>query len=299
MTGVLCRVCGSAAVETAGHVRGRVIEREFTLAHCTACRYSFVVDPWTDYERIYSAAYYKGQGADPYVDYLFELEHPDSTVRRYEWQGLHRAVAALRPLNGQTQWLDFGCGNGGLVRWVRARGVSGAVGYETGWIADRARAIGIPLLTSAALASRAGSFDVITAVEVLEHVVEPIEVLQQLTGLLKPGGLLFVTTGNARPFRGRLETWRYVIPEIHVSFFEPETLARAMRIAGVDPVFPGFIDGYDQIIRFKVLKGLGRRRRALWERAIPWQLASRLVDRRLSISAHPAGHRPAAAGPVS
>jgi len=291
VTGVACRVCGSTATEPAGVVHGRVANRDFSLAHCTACRFSFVVDPWTDYAAIYSAAYYQGQGADPYVDYLYELEHPEGTVRRYEWGGLYRAVATLSPLDARTRWLDFGCGNGGLVRWARAQGLSGVIGHETGWIAERARAAGIPLLTAAELQRDAGTFDVVTAIEVLEHIVDPVDVLGQIARLLKPGGLLFVTTGNAQPFRGRLPAWRYVVPEIHVSLFEPDTLARAMRLAGFDPFFPGFVDGCDQIIRFKLLKALGARRRPLWERAVPWRWVSRAVDRRLAITAHPAGRR--------
>ena len=291
MTGVVCRVCRGTATTPAGVVQGRVGGRDFRLAHCTDCRFSFVTNPWTDYKAIYSAAYYQGQGADPLVDYLFELEHPETTVRRYEWQGLYRAVAALHPLDGRTRWLDFGCGNGGLVRWAQANGLSGVRGFETGWIADRARALGLPLLTEDELASQANTFDVITAIEVLEHIVEPVDALKEMARLLKPGGLLFVTTGNARPFRGRLAGWRYVVPEIHVSFFEPETLARAMQIAGFDVTYPGFVDGFDQIIRFKVLKALGVRTRALWERAVPWRWVSRIVDARLAITAHPAGRR--------
>jgi len=291
VTDLVCRVCRATATVPAGVVKGRLGGGDFRLAHCTECHFSFVIQPRTDYETLYSAEYYQGQGADPHVDYVFELEHPETTVRRYEWQGLYRAVAALHPLDGRTRWLDFGCGNGGLVRWARARGLAEVHGFETGWIADRARARGVPLLTEDELASHANTFDVITAIEVLEHIVEPVDALKQIARLLKPGGLLFVTTGNARPFRGRLAGWRYVNPEVHVSFFEPETLARAMRMAGFDPTYPGFVDGFDQIIRFKVLKALGVRKRALWERAVPWQWVARIVDARLAITAHPAGRR--------
>jgi SAM-dependent methyltransferase len=283
-----CRVCGGKNIEGAGEVAGRVAKRTFQLAHCLDCRFSFVVDPWTAYDTIYSESYYHGRGTDPSVDYVFELEHPAEAVRQYEWEGVQRAIRALAPLGADTRWLDFGCGNGGLVRWARQQGIAGAVGYETGWIASPARERGIPILTADSLAREARAFDVITAIEVLEHVVSPLEVLEQMAGLLKPGGLLFVTTGNARPFRGRLREWRYVVPEVHVSFFEPETLARAMRLAGLDAFYPGFVDGFEQIIRFKILKALGVRRRALWERAIPWRLVARAVDARLGITAQPA-----------
>jgi cyclopropane fatty-acyl-phospholipid synthase-like methyltransferase len=79
----------------------------------------FVANPWTDYAKNYDEGYYRGGGADPWIDYVYELEHPEATVRQYEWRGIQRLVDHLCPLTAETQWLDFGCGNGGLVRYVR------------------------------------------------------------------------------------------------------------------------------------------------------------------------------------
>ena len=83
-----------------------------------------------------------------------------------------------------------------------------------------------------------------------------------MRALLRPGGLLFLTTGNAAAHRGALADWSYVIPEIHVSFFEPRTLARAMAAAGFRPQATGFGPGHSDIIRFKVLKNLRVRTRS-------------------------------------
>lgn len=287
-----CPVCGSAATAPAAVVPGRFAGRPFTLARCRDCRFAFVADPWTDWPAIYDEAYYRGRGADPSVDYLFELEQPARTVRVYEWRGIVKAVSALRRLDAGTAWLDFGCGNGGLVRWARANGLPSAVGYETGWIADRAREAGIPLLAAAEIEGDESRFDLITAIEVLEHVPDPVDVLKSLQRLLKPGGTLFVTTGNARPHRERLTQWAYVLPEVHVSYFEPETLAMAMTRAGLTPSFPGFVPGFEDIIRFKVLKALRRRERGGVEALVPWTLAARVVDARLGVSAQPMATKP-------
>jgi hypothetical protein len=110
-----------------------------------------------------------------------------------------------------------------------------------------------------------------------------------MRALLRPGGLLFLTTGNAAPYQKRLSSWRYVVPDVHVSFFEPGTLALALDKAGFDPTFPGYLPGWDDIIRFKVLKSVGVRRDRLASQVVPWRLASRIVDRRLRPSAHPVG----------
>jgi SAM-dependent methyltransferase len=278
-----CKICGSPTVE-AGTKWGKFEQREFHLRQCTRCHFGFVADPFTNYAQIYSDAYYRGEGADPLIDYAFELEHPERTIRQYEWRGIYRAVSSLTPLSSDTRWLDFGCGNGGLVRYCRSRQIS-AVGFEEGAIADKAIAAGIPLSPRGSLNDQ--SFDVITAIEVLEHVDQPLEVLKDIRRLLKPGGLFFFTTGNAALYRGRLPSWNYVIPEIHISFFEPETLQQALTRAGFRAESRGYLPGFTDIIRFKILKNFGIRTCSAWERVLPWPLLSRLADARYKVSAHP------------
>lgn len=282
-----CPICGEATA-AAGSKRGTLSEETFLLRRCAACGFGFVANPCQDYDRLYDERYYSGAGADPSVDYLFELDHPGSTIRQAEWRGIVEAVASLRRLDSSTRWLDYGCGHGGLVRFLRESGLPKAAGFEKGWIAGRARSQGLPLLTESDLASSRGRYDVVTAIEVLEHAVDPLAVLRSIRGLLDAGGLLFLTTGNAAPHQD-LVRWGYVQPEIHVSFFEPRTLERALSLAGFRPERRGFLPGFEKIIRFKILKRLGLRRdRRLYD-ALPWSLISRVVDARLAVTAHPIG----------
>jgi SAM-dependent methyltransferase len=282
-----CRVCGAEAAP-AGVVSGRFSGRDYALAHCDACGYGFVVDPCVDYAAIYSDDYYEGRGADPLVDYVYELAHPERTIRRYEWRGILAAVRSWTPVAEGAPWLDYGCGTGGLVSFLRGSGVD-AVGFEQGWSVPRLRERGIPVLDSDDLDESAGRFAVVTAIEVIEHVVDPVAELTRMAKLLRPGGLLFLTTGNAAAYAGRLAEWRYVIPEIHVSFFEPRTLEIAMSRAGLAPQQGGFGPGWTDIIRFKVLKNLKRHSVSRLDGAVPWPLAARVLDRRLGIAGHPVG----------
>jgi SAM-dependent methyltransferase len=283
-----CVICGSPATIT-GSARS-FSKRTFELARCSTCRFSFVVDPPTDLEGLYDKEYYRGTGADPSVDYERELDDP-RTVRVYEWRGLLKIIDSLRGGLSGIRWLDYGCGLGGLVRYARQRGIE-IYGFDEGYAADRMRQEGIPLLTAGELDAAAGSFDVITAVEVVEHFADPMPALRQIATLLSPGGLFFLTTGNAEPFRGRLETWPYVQPDVHLSFFEPGTLEFAFRSVGLEPSFPGFVPGYTDLMRYKVLKNLRLKRRHALEGLVPWPLVARAADRRYRLSAHPVGWRP-------
>lgn len=285
---VACRIC-SAATQDAGRAFGRFAERQFDLRRCPACGFAFVANPLTDYAALYSSEYYAGCGADPLVDYAGEVEYPSETIRLYEWRGLVTAVAALVPLSRRTRWLDFGCGTGGLVRYCREVTGADVRGFEQGEAARLADSAGTPLLGASELEEANGSFDVVTAIEVLEHLIDPIAELERIRRLLSPGGLFLYTTGNAAPHRDDLARWRYVTPEIHVSFFEPRTLSLALRKTGFVPDFRGFLPGFEDVIRFKVLKNLGRKRRSRLEALVPWHVVSRLIDRRLGVTGHPIG----------
>jgi SAM-dependent methyltransferase len=245
------------------------------------------VEPWTDYAQIYDETYYEGRGSDPSVDYAYEFEHPERTIRLYEWRGLTQAVAQLRP--PPARWLDYGCGNGGLVRHARAHTPYDIFGFDTGSWANRARTSGLPILHEHDLREFEGTFDILTAIEVIEHCVDALDVLRQLRRLLRPGGILFLTTGNADSAPRDFTDWSYVSPEIHVSYFTPPAMTLALGQTGFEPFDRGMLPGWDDVIRFKVLKTFGMRRVNLLERLLPWTFLARFADRKAGLSALPLG----------
>jgi len=111
-------------------------------------------------------------------------------------------VAALpRPLG---RVLDIGCGEGAVGRLLRAEGATSVTGIELNpQAAERARealdevAIGPVEQT---LPTLAGPWDTICCYDVLEHLVDPGAVLEQLRTAAAPGGRLHVSVPNARHF---------------------------------------------------------------------------------------------------
>jgi SAM-dependent methyltransferase len=283
-----CPICGKSDFEDVGVVPGTVIQRQFQICRCTSCQFVFVSNPWLEYDSLYSEDYYNGKGADTKLNYVGEVQHPTRTVRRYEWHGVLERVRDLTPLPEHPTWLDYGCGTGGLVTYLRGEEVD-AFGFEQGWCQDLLRRNDVPMIRPDELARNAGRFDVVSAVEVIEHTPDPVAVLRSIRPLLKPGGLLFLTTGNAQPFHDRITKWRYVTPDVHISYFEPATLAAALDLAGFSPAFPGFGPGWDGIIRYKILMSLRRKWTSPFEAIVPWRPLARLIDSRLKLSAQPVG----------
>ncbi len=259
------------------------------MRRCPNCHFAFIADPWLDFGRIYDEQYYEGRGADRLVDYRFELDRPDRTIRAYEWAGITQLVGEFVPPCDGLCWLDFGCGNGGLVRYLNTNTSVRAVGFDDGAIVVTARQHGIPILSSEQLGARKGSFDVVTAIEVIEHTPEPLATLRQIREMLRPGGLLFLATGNAQPYASKLRRWSYVIPEVHVSFFEPLTLEFAMRSTGFRPERKPRGPGLDEVLKFKVLKNLRIRRRNQLTDRLPANLIGPIADRMKHLSELPVG----------
>jgi SAM-dependent methyltransferase len=285
---VNCPICHARSTKL-GDKQGRYIDHAFGLRECVDCSFIFVENPCVSFDRIYDEAYYHARGADPLTDYVFELRNPTTSIRAEELNGIGQAVSSIvGSLNGKS-WLDFGSGNGGLVRHLNAVApdAKSIVGFEEGWIADEARHNQINILTNSQIDMLNGSFDVVTAIEVLEHVLDPVETLSRIRKLLKPGGLFFYTTGNSAPFRNKLFEWSYVRPEIHIGYFNPQSMSVALQRAGFSIRPAGWLPGFEKIIRFKILKTLGFKGNSPAFNLVPWSIVAKVVDRKYRMSEMP------------
>lgn len=108
------------------------------------------------------------------------------------------------PLNG-LRLADIGCGGGLLCEPMRRLGaeITGVDASEQNIAAAIAHAgqMGLDITYTATTAEdlvneQAAPFDVVLALEIIEHVNAPQEFLQTISKLVKPGGLLFLSTLN-------------------------------------------------------------------------------------------------------
>jgi 2-polyprenyl-6-hydroxyphenyl methylase / 3-demethylubiquinone-9 3-methyltransferase len=104
--------------------------------------------------------------------------------------------------------LDIGCGGGILSEAMSHRGadVSGIDMGEAPLAVAQLHSIesGVTInyrqITAEELAEQeAGTYDIVTCLEMLEHVPSPLSIIQACEKLLKPGGDLFLSTINRNP----------------------------------------------------------------------------------------------------
>jgi SAM-dependent methyltransferase len=80
----------------------------------------------------------------------------------------------------------------------------------------------------------AGTFDLITSFELLEHLHEPRAMLAKTYDLLRPGGYLLATTLNGQGFDIQVlwEKSKSVSPPHHLNFLNPRSLAKLCESVG-------------------------------------------------------------------
>ena len=153
-------------------------------------------------------------------------------------------------LTGQ-RIVDVGCGGGILsesmaVAGARVTGIDLAEkslqvarlhGLETGVQVDY-QAIAVETLAE----QRPASFDIVTCMEMLEHVPDPGSIVRACSALVKPGGWVFFSTLNRNPksFLFAIIGAEYVLRLLprgthsYESFIAPSELGTAVRHAGLE-----------------------------------------------------------------
>ncbi len=161
-------------------------------------------------------------------------------------------IAGRAPLEGR-EVLDVGCG-GGILSEAMARLGASVTGID---LSEKALKVAQLHLLESRLAVRyelesaeslareqAGRFDVVTCMELLEHVPDPASTVAACAALAKPGGQVFFSTisRNPKSYLFAVIGAEYVLKLLprgthdYARFIKPSELARACRAAGLREV---------------------------------------------------------------
>jgi len=149
------------------------------------------------------------------------------------------------------QIIDIGCGGGILAESMAARGaqVTGvdlsekALGVARLHLFESGQSVDYRLISAEDLAREAPArFDVVTCMEMLEHVPDPASTIRACATLVKPGGQVFFSTlnRNLKSYLMAVVGAEYILKLLpmgtheYAKFIKPSELARYVREAGLD-----------------------------------------------------------------
>lgn len=140
------------------------------------------------------------------------------------------------PADRSARILDVGCGQGYAlatlheIGFVHGHGIDSSP-EQVAWAKARGRSAELVTSTPDFLSARPGTFDTILLMDVLEHVPRASQrsLLTAISGSLKPGGRLILTTPNAL---ARIAAYTRYLDYTHETMFSPESLDYLLRHSG-------------------------------------------------------------------
>lgn len=209
-----------------------VKKNEYNLNKCTKCGFIFV-DPRPSMDELnhfYSTCYF-----DSHLNARRMLADKDAAQQRI----VHINKLFTGESHIKRVLLDVGSGNSVFVS------VACECGYNSSIVElnESMRESSINAISKwSCLGEVNSSFDVVTAWEYLEHVIDPYEELQLMYSLLKPGGVLAISMPNKESLsQTSFAGWDQCKPPEHINYFDSQSLYMVLQKIGFIPLSYRFI----------------------------------------------------------
>jgi SAM-dependent methyltransferase len=209
----------------------RFVKDGFSIYRCSDCRLLFVYPQPSEDEilAIYGPDYFRRGNK-------YSLE-PGASPSNPNLENDRTRMRLVKRHKSSGRLLDVGCAMGDFLALARNEGFE-VTGVE---VASSAadyvrRELGIEVhncdLSTAGLP--ASSFDIITLWDVIEHLSDPHPTVREAFRLLRPGGVLLASTGDAGALYARImrKYWHLLTPPQHLFFHSRKSLETLLRIHG-------------------------------------------------------------------
>jgi 2-polyprenyl-3-methyl-5-hydroxy-6-metoxy-1,4-benzoquinol methylase len=214
---VVCNLCQEPASEPFALRQGMQVVR------CVRCGLVYV-NPRFDAATL-EQHYNSGQSSR--IQYYLDVEAAD----RRSFGEILDLLESLRPARGRI--LDVGPNVGTCLLLAAERGWKAAgieINAEAARYCREARGLDVGTGVFDDGCRPEQSFDVVLMTDVIEHLRDPLAALVLVRKLLKPGGLVLVTTPDVGHWSGRL---LQIKPFEHLYYFTSATMAASLEKAGL------------------------------------------------------------------
>ena len=209
-----CPCCNATEITSIGRLpdatqfAGKILDAPLPggiLYQCSDCRlkFRFPVQDVDAYRRLYDT----GQSSAW-----------TNKIVRHDWERIVEKVDSAGVRNAKV--LDFGCNTGGLLAALGNRYERFGIEINHAAAAVAAQRAGAQVWSDLDDVPQESRFDFIVVVDVIEHVENPLMLIDRLSGFLTTGGRLIVTTGDAgNVLWNRFgANWWYCFHSEHISF---------------------------------------------------------------------------------
>ena len=214
-----CHLCGNH------RSRIRFRRQGHTYHQCASCGLLLLHPQPENVQQTYDLDYYEQRS-------LLEL----SPLNQWLYERYLRQLDSLLT-SSSRRLLDVGCGVGNFLQLAQTQGwqVEGTE-ISPPAVQHARRQYGLDVYQEELSAFPDGTYDAVTLWDVLEHLPAPLDTLAQAYRLLKPGGILALSTVNVRGLTTRLVGRRSCVsnPEEHLFYFSASTLCQLLQRAGFD-----------------------------------------------------------------
>lgn len=207
------------------------VKKTWQIARCPSCKLMAVENMPADLSPYYSEGYFTGDVTlDGYIDYDLDKEVTKKTYLDYL-----DVIGKYIQKQAQINMFEVGCATGFFMDLARQRG------WETGGIdiseyaIKKAREKGLAAsATTLESYQSEKKFDVIVMQDLIEHVKDPVDVINRAKNLLAENGLLLFTTPDAGSLWAKVwnKKWHAFVPPQHLFYFSAKNLGSILEKNG-------------------------------------------------------------------
>ncbi|MSU56524.1 MAG: class I SAM-dependent methyltransferase [Candidatus Taylorbacteria bacterium] len=164
----------------------------------------------------------------------------DEALKKYGADDERRFKQFTSEISGKDL-VDIGCGTGGLLDLFKPVAKSVAGVEPQAYVRGELTRLGYPMYRLPS-DMPAKSFDIATLFHTLEHVAEPLEMLQEVRKVLRPGGVVIIEVPHARDVLFKLDAFKkFSLWSEHLILHTKESLRTFLEKTGfVDIEIVGF-----------------------------------------------------------
>jgi 2-polyprenyl-3-methyl-5-hydroxy-6-metoxy-1,4-benzoquinol methylase len=216
----------------------------FKVYRCSTCGTGFANKKFTkeDFDRIYAESYYDSwKGTENKLSKDVKNQVKNMKLKTF---GNYLNLLKTNSLK-KKKLLDVGCATGYLLEKAKQLGYD-PYGVEYSHFAAKEAAKRFPKkIFSGSLEQakyKSSFFDVVTLIDVIEHVEDPQKQMKEVKRILKPNGHIIVVTPNLESLWSKIlkSNWTN-LKEEHIFYFTPSSLKFLIKKSGFEILYSSVV----------------------------------------------------------